>query len=91
VYGFIYSLPGYALNTEVGGTTQLIEAIADLSTFTGQAIIACFRQERNQAVLSSVGIQTSSQISSLPATTPPQATLLPSKYSESEASALVIK
>jgi len=91
IYGFIYSLPGYALNTEVGGTTQLIEAIADLATFTGQAIIACFRQERNQAVLSSVGIQTSSQISSLPATTPPQATLLPSKYSESEASALVIK
>lgn len=91
IYGFIYSLPGYALNTEQGGTTQLIEAIADLATFTGQAIVACFRQERNQAVLNSVGIQTTSQISSDPATAPPQATLLPSKYSETEAANLVIK
>ena len=91
VYGFIYGLPGYALNTEAGGTTQLIEAIADLATFTGQAIIACFRQERNQAVLNSVGIQTTSQISSEPATPPPQAVLLPSKYSETEAAELTIK
>jgi hypothetical protein len=91
IYGFIYSLPGYALNTEVGGTTQLIEAIADLDTFTGQAIIACFRQERNQAVLSASGIQTTNQIPSESDPLPPQATLIPSEYSESEAANLVIK
>lgn len=91
IYGFIYSLPGYALNTEVGGTTQLIEAIADLTTFTGQAIIACFRQERNQAILSASGIQTTNQIPSESNPPPAQATLIPAEYSENEAANLVIK
>jgi hypothetical protein len=91
IYGFIYSLPGYALNTEVGGITQLIEAIADLTTFTGQAIVACFRQERNQSVLSATGIQTTNQISAESDPLPPQAILIPSKYLESEAANLAIK
>lgn len=91
MYGFIFSLPGYGTDTAVGGTAQFIEGIAQLNTFTGQAVVACLRQGRNQAFLSSSGIYTNSSIPAEPAEPPPQANLLPSVYSENEAGNLVVK
>ena len=91
IYGFIFSLPGYGLDTEVGGTAQFIEAVADLTTFTGQAIVACLREGRNQRALGAAGIVVSNNIPEAPATPPPQATLIPSEYTENEAADLAIK
>jgi hypothetical protein len=91
IYGFIFSLPGYALDIKQGGMTQFIEAVADITTFTGQSIVACLRQGRNQQVLNSAGIIVSSKIPSEPVPPPPDAVLIPSEYTESEAAALVIK
>lgn len=91
IYGFIYNLPGYGEQTEVGGMAQFIERLADLSTLGGQAIVACLRQGRNEQALNRVGLKTNSLIPDQPIPPPPQADLLPSEYSESEASNLVIK
>lgn len=91
MYGFIFSLPDYGLDTTEGGAAQVVEGVADLTTLTGQAVVACLREGRNQQILNSGGIRTNSGVPSNPDPPPPQANLLPSTFSESEAAALVIK
>lgn len=91
IYGLIYSLPTYGLDTKQGGITEFLESVCDLNTFTGQAITASLRQARNQSALGTAGIVTSDRIPSEPEPPPPQAVLVPSEYSESEAANLVIK
>jgi hypothetical protein len=91
IYGLIYSLPNIALDTAQGGTTQLVEALADLTTFFGQSIVACLRQERNQQALATVGIPTTAVIPSDPAVPPTPAVLIPAEYTESEAADLAVK
>ena len=91
VYGFIQGLPQYAADTTQGGTTQFIEAVADLTTFTGQSIVASLRQTQNQRALAAAGIQTNSNVPVAPSTPPPQANLIPSTYTADQAANLVIK
>jgi hypothetical protein len=91
IYGFIYSLPSYGIQTEEGGVTWFIEAMADYSTQGGQAIIACLREGRNQVLLSGSGTVTNTRIPSEPNPPPPDAELLPSTYSETEAINSVVK
>lgn len=57
----------------------------------GQAIIAVMRQGQNQTVLNASGILTQSDIPLIPNPSPTEANLLPSTYTEVQASALVIK
>lgn len=91
IYGFIYSLPSYGLDTKQGGITQFLESVCDLTTFTGQSVIACLRQAQNQRALGTAGIVVSSKIPAEPDPPPPEAVLIPSEYTEIEASDLVIK
>lgn len=91
IYGLIYSLPTYGLDTKQGGVTEFLESVCDLTTFTGQAITAALRQARNQASLGNAGILVSDRIPAEPVPPPPQADLLPSEFSEQEAANLVIK
>jgi hypothetical protein len=91
VYGFVYGLPEYGIDTQVGGINQLIQGVADLVTFTGQCIVACMREGQNQQTLNDSGIVVSNQIPDQPAEPPPRANLLPSTYTEAEAQNLVIK
>jgi hypothetical protein len=91
MYGFIFSLPSYGLDSTVGGTAQFIEGVANLASFTGQAVVACMREGQNQQALSVSGIQTNSGIPAEPIPPLPQANLLPSTYSESEAANLVVR
>jgi len=91
IYGLVYSLPDYGTDTQQGGPAQLIEGVADLTSFTGQAIVACLREGKNQVQLSAAGIITSNQIMPDLAEPPPQAMLIPSTYTEAEATELVIK
>jgi hypothetical protein len=88
---FVQSLPGYGLNTEQNGPAQFLETVADLGTQGGQAIVACLREGKNNAVLSAVNVGVDTSIPSTPATIPPQANLLPSTYSDAEAANLVVK
>lgn len=91
MYGFIFSLPSYGLDTTQGGTAQFIEGVADLTSFTGQAVVACLREGRNQTALNSSGIYTNSAIPADPNPPPPQANLLPSTYTESQAANLIVR
>ena len=60
VYSLINSLPSYGRQTETGGQAQFWEGVANISTFTGQAIVATLREGYNQSYLSNAGIQTNS-------------------------------
>ena len=91
IYGFIYSLPSYGLDTKQGGITQFLESVCDLTTFTGQSVVACLRQAQNQRALGAAGIVVSSKIPADPEPPPPEAVLIPSEYSEAEAANLVIR
>ena len=91
IYGFVYNLPSYGTETEEGGTAWLVESMADLSTLGGEAVIACLREGRNEVALNSSGIFTNTGIPGNPVPPPPEAELLPSVYTESEAINQVIK
>ncbi|MEI6106514.1 MAG: hypothetical protein WCR49_05815 [Opitutae bacterium] len=91
IMSFVQSLPNYGLNTEQNGPSQFLEIVADLNTQGGQAIVACLREGRNNAVLNNVNIGVDTNIPSTPATVPPQAVLIPSTYSETEAANLIVK
>ena len=90
IYGFIQSLPQYAADTTEGGTTQFLEAVADLTDFTGQSIVASLRQTQNQRALAAAGIQTNSNVPVVPSTPPPQANLIPATYSSQEAANVIV-
>ena len=66
VYSLIYSLPTYGQQTEQGGQAQFWEGVANISTFTGQAIVATLREGVNQAALNTAGIQTNAVVPSTP-------------------------
>ena len=66
VYSLINSLPGYGRQTETGGQAQFWTGIANLSTFTGQAVVAVLREGVNSAALNTAGIQTNAVVPSTP-------------------------
>jgi hypothetical protein len=66
VYSLINSLPGYGRQTETGGMAQFWEGVANISTFTGQAIVAVLREGVNSAALNAAGIQTNAVVPSTP-------------------------
>jgi hypothetical protein len=90
VYSLISSLPSYGQQTESGGMAQFWEGVANISTFTGQAVVAVLREGRNQTVLTTAGIQTNAVVPSDPVPPLTQANLIPSTYSEQQAANLVI-
>jgi hypothetical protein len=91
IYGFIFGLPDYGLQSEVGGMAWFVEAMADIGTQAGQAVIASLRQGRNNVLLGNAGIYTNTKIPATPIPPPPQAELLPADYTEAEAAAVVKK
>jgi hypothetical protein len=90
MYSFIFTLPSTGRDTQTGGICQLVESVADYTSFTGQAVIACLREGRNQVALQSVGITTNADIPAEPNPPPPTANLIPSTYSAQQAANLVV-
>jgi hypothetical protein len=90
VYSLIYNLPSYGVQTEAGGMAQFWEGVANISTFTGQAVVATLREGVNLALLGNAGIQTNTLVPSDP--TPPlaQANLIPSTYTAAQAANAVV-
>ena len=91
IYSFIYSLPGYGLDNKVGGVAWLLENMADLTSLSGEAVVACLRQGHNQVSLNSSGIYTNLNIPADPDPPAADAELIPSTYTEAEAAELVVK
>jgi hypothetical protein len=90
MYSFIFTLPSTGRDTQAGGICQLVESVADYTSFTGQAVIACLREGRNQVALQSVGITTNADIPSEPNPPAPTANLIPSTYSAQQAVNLIV-
>ena len=91
VYSLIYSLPSYGIQIQEGGLFQFWEGVANIDTFTGQAIVATLREGVNRSVLGNAGIMTNALV---PAdANPPQspANLIPSTYTEQQAANLVVR
>lgn len=86
----IFALPAYGKDTDAGGVAEYLESIADIDHPGGQAIVATLREGRNRTVLNDSGLNGSINISSDPATPPPQATLIPSEYNQTEALARIV-
>lgn len=91
VYSLITSLPFYGQQNEQGGMFQFWEGIANVSSFTGQALVASLREGHNQTYLNNAGIQTNNHIPVDPVPPIPTANLIPSTYTAQEAANLVIK
>jgi hypothetical protein len=69
VFSLINSLPQYGQEIEPGGMSQFWTGVANISTFTGQAIVASLQEGLNQAALTEAGIRTNSTIPSTPGQT----------------------
>ena len=91
VYSLIYNLPGYGTQTEIGGMAQFWEGIANIDTFTGQAVIATLREGVNQTVLGNAGIQTNAVVPSEPNPPLQQANLIVATFSEAEAANIIVR
>jgi hypothetical protein len=91
VYSLINSLPGYGQQTEQGGMAQFWEGVANISTFTGQAVVAVLREGQNLAYLGNAGIQTSSFVPDTPNPPIPPANLITSTYTAQQAANLVVR
>jgi hypothetical protein len=91
VYSLVYNLPSYGVQTEAGGMAQFWEGVANISTFTGQAVVATLREGVNLARLGNAGIQTNTLVPSDP--TPPlaQANLIPSTYTAAQAANTLVR
>ena len=90
VYSLVYNLPSYGRQTEQGGMAQFWEGVANISTFTGQAVVATLREGVNQSLLGNAGVQTNAVVPADPNPPVPQANLIPSTYTAQQAANLVI-
>ena len=62
LYSFVDTIPTFAVNTMPHMYAQSLEAICDLDIVGGQSIVAMMRENRNEARLSSTGIQLDNNI-----------------------------
>jgi hypothetical protein len=90
IMSFVSSLPGYGLDTKVGGSAQYLENVVTSSS-AGQSIVAVLREGRTTAGLNAAGVGTSATtVTPTPSTVPPQAVLSSSRISERQAQSQVI-
>jgi hypothetical protein len=83
-WSLVYGLASDGLDTTEGGSAYVLQSLANLTTQGGQAIIATMREARNQARLSTAGLETDITVSDTGPT--PQADLGRGEYTAAEAS-----
>jgi hypothetical protein len=91
VYSLIYSLPSYGAQTQEGGLAQFWEGVANINTFTGQAVVATLREGINRSALGNAGIQTNAVVPATANPPQPTANLLSAEYTASEAANIVVR
>jgi hypothetical protein len=90
IMSFVSSLPGYGLDTKVGGSAQYLENVAT-SASAGQSTVAVLREGRTTEGLNVAGVGTSATtVDPIPSTPPPQAVLSSSRIFEREAQSQVV-
>lgn len=91
VFSLVYNLPYYGQQIETGGAAQFWEGVANVATFTGQAMIGAMREGHNAPYLVNAGIITNNTVPADPNPPLPQANLIPATYSAQQAANLVVK
>jgi len=89
VLALISSLNGIGNDTQQGGGAEFFEAIANTTVLSGQALIGALREGRNDTALDSQGIGRDNAVPATPDSPPPQATLLNSEYTVTQARAVI--
>jgi hypothetical protein len=89
VMSFVSDLHEIGLDVNQGGQSDFVQQVSNVSTLSGQAVIASMREGRNIAILNAAGIQLDTQVSELN-TTVSIANLGNAQYSVAEARANVI-
>ena len=89
VTAFIAGLDQQGTDTEVGMSAQYLESVANTATQSGQALIGCLRQSRNDAALDAAKVGRDNQVPDQPTAPPPQAELGDANYTVSQARAYV--
>jgi hypothetical protein len=90
VLGFTSQLHDLGLDVTEGGAAQFLQETANISTLSGQAVIASMREGRNIAVLNAVGIQLDTQLVDINPDTTVANNLQNGQYSVAEARANII-
>jgi hypothetical protein len=91
VYSLIYSLPSYGAQMQEGGLAQFWEGVANIDTFTGQAVVATLREGVNRSLLGNAGIQTNAVVPASANPPQPTANLLSAEYTTGQAANIVIR
>ena len=89
VMSFVSDLHEIGLDVNQGGQSDFVQQVSNVSTLSGQAVIASMREGRNIAILNAAGIQLDTQVSDLN-TTVSIANLGNAQYSVAEARANVV-
>jgi len=90
VMSFVSNLHEIGLDVSQGGQAQFVQEISNVSTLSGQAVIASMREGRNIAILNAAGVQLDTQVSSVNPVTPIANNLSTAQYTVAEARANVV-
>ena len=90
VMSFVSNLHDIGLDVSEGGQAQFVQEISNVSTLSGQAVIASMREGRNIAILNAAGILLDTQVSDVNVVTPIANNLSSAQYTVAEARANVI-
>lgn len=90
VKSFVDNLHTWGVQTEAGGPAEYLQAVAQTTTQTGQAIVGALREARNIAALNNAGVGLSSEIPATPATPPEPGNLTNPNYTTAEATAQIV-
>jgi len=90
VMGFVSNLHEIGQDVSQGGQAQFVQQVSNVSTLSGQAVIASMREGRNIAILNAAGIVLDTQVSAVNVVTPIANNIGNAQYSVSEARANVI-
>jgi hypothetical protein len=90
VMSFVSNLHEIGLDVSEGGQAQFVQEISNVSTLSGQAVIASMREGRNIAILNAAGIVLDTQVSDVNVVTPIANNLTSAQYTVAEARANVI-
>jgi hypothetical protein len=88
--GLASRLHEFGTDITTGGKAQFFEQTADMTTITGQAVIASMREGRNIAVLNAVGINLDTQLVDVNENTTVDNNISSAQYSASEARANIV-
>ena len=89
ITAFVTGIDGFGQNTAQGQSADFLEAVADVTNQSGQALVGAMREGRNRTALSTASISPNNEVPDVSLTPPPQAELSDGEYTPAQARTLV--